>query len=100
MGHKYRTREKIIYELLTNIETKQGVIGSTELMYKVFLSHYQLKDYLRYLEDVSMIRRDPEQSSRLYITNKGRKLLKLLEQINVLIGRNANDPLLRSVIPE
>ena len=94
MGHKYRTREKIIYELLTKIKDKKGVIASTELMYRVFLSHYQLKAYLKRLEEKELIRRDPQQHSRLYITEKGKKYLTLLEQLNTFLDKKVKEPYL------
>lgn len=82
---RYRTREKIMHELLTNMAEKNGEIGATELMYKVFLSHYQLKEYLDRLEKRGMITRDPEQRSRLFITEKGKDMIGLLGQINSMI---------------
>jgi predicted transcriptional regulator len=77
----YRSRTEIISQIL---DTANSGITKTKLMYKVFLSHDQLKEYLAVLTQSDLLRYDFVR--RTFITTKkGLRFLNLYNQIDQLM---------------
>jgi predicted transcriptional regulator len=80
---KYRSRTDIFASILQSANSNKGV-GITTIMYKSFLSHYQLKKYLSIMLENELIKLEEEE--HLYrITEKGLRFLQLFSNINELI---------------
>jgi predicted transcriptional regulator len=80
---KYRSRTDIFASILQSANNPKGV-GITTIMYKSFLSHYQLKKYLSVMLENDLI--NLEEQDHLYkITEKGVRFLQLFSNINELI---------------
>lgn len=61
----------------------------TKIMYKTYLSHAHLKDYLNFMEKNELVRY--EEGTQLYrITEKGRKLMRLYEETNTVYDKKAS----------
>jgi predicted transcriptional regulator len=80
-GMGYRSRTEIISQIL---DTANGGITKTKLMYKVFLSHDQLKEYLAVLTQSDLLRFDFV-SRTFMATEKGLRFLSLYNQIDQLM---------------
>ena len=80
-GMGYRSRTEIISQIL---DTANGGITKTKLMYKVFLSHDQLKEYLAVLIQSDLLRFDFV-SRTFMATEKGLRFLYLYNQIDQLM---------------
>ena len=80
-GMGYRSRTEIISQIL---DTANGGITKTKLMYKVFLSHDQLKDYLAVITQSGLLRFDFV-SRTFMATEKGLRFLYLYNQIDQLM---------------
>ena len=80
-GMGYRSRTEIISQIL---DTANGGITKTKLMYKVFLSHDQLKEYLAVLTQSDLLRFDFV-SRTFMTTKKGLRFLNLYNQIDQLM---------------
>ena len=80
---KYRSRTDIFASILQSANNPKGV-GITTIMYKSFLSHYQLKKYISIMLENDLIK--VEEDEHLYkITEKGLRFLQLFTNINELI---------------
>jgi predicted transcriptional regulator len=77
----YRSRTEIISQIL---DTANGGITKTKLMYKVFLSHDQLKEYLAVLTQSELLIYDFV-SRTFMTTEKGLRFLNLYNQIDELM---------------
>jgi predicted transcriptional regulator len=77
----YRSRTDIISQIL---DIANGGITKTKLMYKVFLSHDQLKEYLAVLTQSDLLRYDFV-SRTFMTTEKGLRFLNLYNQIDQLM---------------
>jgi predicted transcriptional regulator len=77
----YRSRTEIISQIL---DTANGGITKTKLMYKVFLSHDQLKEYLAVLTQSDLLIYDFV-SRTFMTTEKGLRFLNLYNQIDKLM---------------
>jgi predicted transcriptional regulator len=80
-GMGYRSRTEIISQIL---DTANGGITKTKLMYKVFLSHDQLKEYLAVLTQSGLLSFDFV-SRTFMATEKGLRFLQLYNQIDQLM---------------
>ena len=77
MHRKYRSRTELFAQIL---QAANGEITKNKMMYSLFMSHEQLKEYLSILIENGLLAYLP--LSRTYkTTEKGLKLLKLCEQI-------------------
>ena len=77
MHRKYRNRTEIIDQIL---QAANGGITKNKMMYSLFMSHEQLKEYLLILIENGLL--VYLQASHTYkTTEKGLKFLKILEQI-------------------
>ncbi len=78
---KYRSRGEIISTILDSISSGST---KTKIMYKAYLSYAQLKEYLAHMEENELVRYETE--TQLYrITEKGRKVMHLYEEIGAMI---------------
>ena len=85
---KYRSRTEITVLIL---EAANGGATKTKIMYKSFLSHSQLKEYLPVpIEHALLEYEDGTQKYRT--TEKGLRLLKIYNQIEELIPSTINTP--------
>lgn len=67
----------------------------TRIMYQAYLSYTQLKEYLAYLEQGEIIKY--EEGTQLYrITEKGRKLMHLYEEIGEMVS-SKDDPMAKII---
>jgi predicted transcriptional regulator len=101
---EYRGRHEIIRQILQTVNDSGGSEGipRTLIMYRSFLSHFQLKEYLSILIESGLIERflqqtngasdngnDKSKEKVLYkITEKGLRLLHISQEIERLIGMN------------
>ncbi len=91
---KYRSRNEIVSMILDSVSTGAT---KTKIMYKAYLSYTQLKEYLTYLESNELLRY--EQGAQLYrITEKGRKLMQLYEEIGEMVSPTNDDKLAKVII--
>jgi predicted transcriptional regulator len=90
----YRGRLQIIAKML-NIINESNAKGSTRtsIMYKAFLSHAQLKEYLSFLLDNGLIKEIPlkiknhgNEKLVYKITEKGLRLLQISHEMVSLAG--------------
>jgi predicted transcriptional regulator len=91
----YRGRYMIIAQMLSTINDSgtEGVT-KTSIMYKAFLSYAQLKEYLSFMVEKSLIEEVPKQIRNnrgnekfVYkITGKGLRLLQISKEIESLVG--------------
>jgi predicted transcriptional regulator len=81
---KYRSRTEIVSMILDSIGPGTT---KTKIMYKAYLSYAQLKEYLSYMEQNELIAY--EEGTQVYkITEKGRKLMHLYEEIGDMVSTN------------
>ncbi len=88
MTLRYRSRTEIISQIL---EVANGAVDvtKTRLMYRVFLSQSQLKEYIKLLTENALLRYDSV--SRTYkTTQKGLKFLHLHNEIDELMMEKEN----------
>jgi predicted transcriptional regulator len=94
MTKEYRGRHEIVEQILRTASNKgsEGV-SRTSIMYKSFLSHGQLKEYLSYLLENGLLEEFPKQVSKsgnekiIYkITPKGFRLLQIYDKMSNLVA--------------
>lgn len=79
---KYRSRNEIVSMILDSVSSGAT---KTRIMYQAYLSYTQLKEYLAYLEQGEIIKY--EEGTQIYrITEKGRKLMHLYEEIGEMVS--------------
>jgi predicted transcriptional regulator len=91
----YRGRYLIIANMLNTINDT-GVQGAsrTTIMYRTFLSHAQLKEYLSFLTEKGLVDEFPKQveyrgghEKYMYkITGKGYRMLQISQEIESIVG--------------
>ena len=77
MAKKYRSRTDIVSQIL---QAANGSVTKTKLMYKVFLSYEQIKEYLAILIQSGLVEYI-EETQTYKTTEKGLKFLKMYEQM-------------------
>jgi predicted transcriptional regulator len=91
----YRGRQQIIAKMLNIINASDAKDATrTSIMYKAFLSHAQLKEYLSFLLENGLIDEFPQQTKSgsghekfVYkITGRGHRLLQISQEMENLIG--------------
>jgi len=81
---KYRSRTDIISSIL---ESANGGLTKTRIMYKAYLSYAQLKEYLSLLIEKDLL--EYVEGQAIYRTTpKGMQLLKSCEQIGEMVSVN------------
>jgi predicted transcriptional regulator len=90
---EYRGRHEIIAQMLrTARDNGSEGVPKTLFMYKSFLSHAQLKEYLSFLvengllEELSMSSRNSRERTIYKITEKGLRFLHVINEIKSLTG--------------
>jgi predicted transcriptional regulator len=79
---RYRSRTEIISQIL---ETANGGRATkTKILYKAFLSHAQLKDYLTILTDSDLLRYDLD-TQTFKTTEKGLRFLEIYKRIDDVV---------------
>jgi predicted transcriptional regulator len=86
---QYRSRTDIITQILEIVNEGSSRFGDeglsrTKIMYKAFLSHAQLKEYLMILTERDLLRYDV-QTRMFKTTEKGLRFLKAYAQIDQLM---------------
>ena len=78
-----RSRNNIINDIL-EAATRGGIATKTGIMYKIFLSHAQMKNYLTYLTQHDLIEYDV--GAQLYkTTEKGLRFIEVYSQMDGMI---------------
>jgi predicted transcriptional regulator len=91
---KYRSRSEIVSMIL---DSASSGATKTKIMYKAFLSYTQLKEYLSYMEQNELI--VYEEGTQIYrITEKGRKVMHLYEEIGDMVSPTSDARLVKLVI--
>jgi predicted transcriptional regulator len=86
---KYRSRTEIMGMIL---ECARSGITKTKIMYKVYLSHAQVKEYIALLQDNELL--SYEEGTQLYrLSEKGYKFLQSYGEISELIALMPNTTL-------
>lgn len=69
----------------------------TKIMYKAYLSYTQLKEYLSYMEDNGLLAY--EEGAQIYrITEKGRKVMHLYEEIGDMVSQTNEEKITKLVV--
>ena len=82
---KYRSRTEIVCDILRTANSDGNGASQTKIMYSVFLSYTQVKEYLTILIDKGLLQCDLD-NQKFKTTEKGLILLQLCGQIGDLIG--------------
>lgn len=91
---KYRSRAEIVSMILDSVSAGAT---KTKIMYKAYLSYTQLKEYLSYMEDNGLL--TYEEGAQLYrITEKGRKVMHLYEEIGDMVSQTGEAKLAKLTI--
>ncbi len=85
---KYRDKTEIIQDILQTARSDGNGAVKTQLMYKAFVSSYQIRDYLSILVDNDLLQCDLN-SRRFKITEKGIRFLQICDQIGGLVKEEA-----------
>ena len=94
MTKEYRGRHEIIEQMLWTISNNDSEgVSRTSIMYKSFLSHGQLKEYLSYLLESGLIEEFPQQVRKrgkekiMYkITPKGLRLMQIYDEMRSMVS--------------
>ena len=79
---KYRSRLRIISDILSVLVEEGGSAGPTRILYGANLSHDRLVRYLEEMEQKGLVRRfSDDDRTRYEITDKGRRLLREVRKI-------------------
>jgi predicted transcriptional regulator len=85
---QYRSRSEIITRILEIVNEGSSFgdegLSRTKIMYKAFLSHAQLKEYLMILTERDLLRYDG-QTHTFKTTEKGLIFLKAYDEIDQLV---------------
>jgi predicted transcriptional regulator len=80
---RYRSRIEIISQILETANS--GSATKTKILYKAFLSHSQLKDYLMVLTESDLLRYD-SLSQTFKTTEKGLSFIEAYSEIDQLMN--------------
>ena len=80
---RYRSKLRIIADILTVINEEGGAAGPTRILYGANLSHERMMRYLAEMEEKGLIERlaGEEGRARYVITERGRRLLREMRRI-------------------
>lgn len=91
---KYRSRAEIVSMILDSVSAGAT---KTKIMYKAYLSYTQLKEYLSYMEGNGLLKY--EEGTQIYrITDKGRKLMHLYEEIEDMVSHTSEEKLAKMIV--
>jgi len=84
---RYRSKLRIIADILTVISEEGGSAGPTRILYGANLSHDRLVRYLSEMEEKELVRKLVDDGRTRYaITEKGRKLLREMKKIEEFLN--------------
>jgi predicted transcriptional regulator len=83
---KNRSKIEIIADILENIMNDSN-ISSSKIMYKSFLSYYQLKEYIPLLLQNGLIKHGNKERTFI-ITNKGTHFLEMYNRLPEFLNVN------------
>ena len=83
MRDRYRSRTEIISQILEAADDHEG-IGKTKLMYKAFLSHDPLEEYVKILIESGLLCYDSI-TGTFKTTEKGLKFLSIYTEMDRLM---------------
>ena len=83
---KYRSKIEIIAHILENIMNDSSVSNS-KIMYKSFLSYYQLKEYMPLLLQNELIKHGNKERTFI-ITNKGMHFLEIYNRLPEFLSKD------------
>lgn len=83
---KYRSRTEIICNILQTANSDGDGASQSKIMYNVFLSYTQVKEYLTILIEKGLLQHDLG-NQKFKTTEKGLSLLQLCDQIGDLIEK-------------
>ena len=94
MTKEYRGRHEIIEQMLQTISNNDSEgVSRTSIMYKSFLSHGQLKEYLSYLlengllgEFAQQVRKSGKEKIMYKITPKGLRLMQIYDEMRNMVS--------------
>ena len=94
MTKVYRGRHEIIEQMLRTMSNNDSEgVSRTSIMYKSFLSHGQLKEYLSYLLENDLLEEFPQQVRKsgkekiMYkITPKGLRLMQIYDEMRSMVS--------------
>ena len=94
MTKEYRGRHEIIEQMLRTMSNNDSEgVSRTSIMYKSFLSHGQLKEYLSYLLENDLLEEFPQQVRKrgkekiMYkITPKGLRLMQIYDEMRSMVS--------------
>jgi predicted transcriptional regulator len=81
---KYRSRLDIAAEILKVAQVNSGV-NKTKIMYSVFLSFPQLKEYLAFLLENQLLEGVTENKNLYRTTEKGKRFLNNYREMNSML---------------
>lgn len=82
MAREYRSRNRILLDLLRAIKNEPG-IGTTRLLFLANLSHERLQEYLEEVLRRGWVAETPEGDRRTYsVTEEGQRVLGELDRID------------------
>jgi predicted transcriptional regulator len=84
MPMKYRSRIEIISSILRSASSDGGA-AKTRMMYSAYISHAQIKDYLRLLLEKELLAYE-EETQTYRTTEKGLRFLRVADETERLIG--------------
>lgn len=91
---KYRSRAEIVSMILDSVSAGAT---KTKIMYKAYLSYTQLKEYLAYMQENNLLAY--EEGTQMYrITEKGRKVMHLYEEIGDMVSQSGDPKLAKLMI--
>ena len=91
---KYRSRAEIVSTILDSVSAGAT---KTKIMYKAYLSYTQLKEYLAFMEDKELL--TYEEGTQLFrITEKGRKVMHLYEEIGDIVSQTGEEKFAKLII--
>ena len=83
MTYRTRTRNEIMSQIL-RIANEVGGATKTQIMYKAFISHAQMKEYVSVLTEKNLLNYDVD-TQIFKTTEKGLQLLQIYNQIDDMI---------------
>ena len=82
-GTRYRSKLRIIADILAVINEEGGSAGPTRILYGANLSHERMVRYLAEMEEKGLVRRVELEEGRVRyeITDRGRRLLREMRKM-------------------
>lgn len=82
---KYRSRTEILGQILASIG--KGSCTKTKIMYKAYLSHAQMKEYTKFLEEKDLVHYE-EGEQQYRITEKGMQYMQKYNEMLEVVSED------------